>query len=146
MRKFFVRKDKLFALVKTMCGFAFQTGSDFELQYVFRFGDRFDFIGEFFADAQAARFFGYIHFLDFANLSGVVQQVLDVAAQKPYAFVASKSQQVNNIRIVHIFKIERLLYRSVKGVDFEQIHETVDGFEIVDGGHSDGNWIQSKVG
>lgn len=119
MRKFFVRKDKLFTRVKTVRGFAFKTRGNFELQYFLLLGDGFDFIDEFLAHAQVPRFFVDVHLLDFADFSGMVQEVLDVATQKSDGLVFSKGQQVNDVRIADVFLKKLLLHRSVESVGFE---------------------------
>ncbi len=101
--EFLVRKDKIFTFIKPMCGGSFETGGDFELHDIFRLGYGLDFIDQFFPDAQTTHAFIDKHFLDFANFSIVVQQVLNVTTQKSDWLVFREGEQVNDFRIGSVF-------------------------------------------
>lgn len=138
-------KCEIFPFVKTMRILPCQPRSDFQLDDVALFRDRLDGIRKLFANAETSRAFIDIEFLDFPDLSRMVHQVLDVAAQQTNGLLTIKSQQVNDVRMQQIFSIQTLLYRFVKHFVFKQVDKIVYRFKIGRGRKSDGDGFQIRA-
>jgi hypothetical protein len=142
MKEFLVRKIKTFAFIKTMCRSSAQPRSDFQLNYISGFGNRFYLVGQLFADAHIAYRFIDVQFLDLADFPTVVHQILNVEAQKSDGLLIDRSKQINNIWMLDIFKIKRMLRRFIHHFIFKQIDESIHRFEIGRGGKTDDCRIQ----
>ncbi len=140
--EFFVRMPKMLALVKPVRGFAFVGRCHFELQHTALQCHFFEPVEQDFSGAVPSRIFPDVHFLDFANFSAVVQQVLDVAAYKTDRQVADEGNKINMFRVACIFKIDFPLQPLIENGVFKFVDELINGGKIFLSGLSDLNRFQ----